>query len=172
MKVLIQEAQILQAVQRIASEIRNYHGQPIVLVGILKGAFVFLADLARYLEERKVDFTIDFLAISSYGDRTETSGEVKILKDLDEDITGKQVIIVEDIIDTGLSLAYIISVLDARKPASIAVAVLLDKPERRLVEVPVAYRGFKIPDEFVVGYGLDLAGKYRGLRDVRIYERE
>jgi len=141
--------------------------EPLLLVGVLKGAALFLADLVRSIH-RPLEF--DFVAISSYGAATHTSGEVRILKDLDAAVAGKHVLIVEDIIDTGLTLrfSYLIESLRARHAKSVGVCVLLDKPSRRRVEVPVNYRGFEIPDRFVIGYGMDYAENYRGLRYIGI----
>jgi hypoxanthine phosphoribosyltransferase len=133
------------------------------MVGILKGAVIFLSDLARALD---IPVALDFMAVSSYGQSSETSGVVRILKDLDENIEGRDVIVVEDIVDTGLTLRYLCDALKARNPASLRVCVLLDKPSRRLVEVDVHYRGFEIPDAFVVGYGLDYQERYRSLPHV------
>jgi len=141
--------------------------EPLLLIGVLKGAALFLADLVRSIH-RPLEF--DFVAISSYGAATHTSGEVRILKDLDAAVAGKHVLIVEDIIDTGLTLrfSYLIESLRARHAKSVGVCVLLDKPSRRRVEVPVNYRGFEIPDRFVIGYGMDYAENYRGLRYIGI----
>jgi hypoxanthine phosphoribosyltransferase len=143
----------------------DYPEGELVLVGILKGAFIFVADLARAIER---PVKLDFMGISSYGKGKTSSGEVKVTKDLDASIEGANVIIVEDIVDTGVTLSYLIGLLHNRKPRSIRIAALLDKPERRLRPVQVNYTGFTIPDEFVVGYGLDYAENYRGLKDVCI----
>jgi len=162
---LISEKEIKERVKAIADEIsRDYNGKNPLLVGILKGAFIFLADLIR---ELSIDAEVDFLAVSSYGKATETSGEVKILKDLSESIDGKDVIIVEDIVDTGLTLKYLYELLKTRNPNSLKICVFLDKKERRVVEVPVHYVGFEVPDLFLVGYGLDFAEKYRQLKYIR-----
>ncbi len=162
---LISEEEIKKRVKELADQIsKDYAGKRPLLVGILKGAFIFLADLIR---ELSVDAEVDFLAVSSYGKATETSGEVKILKDLSESIEGKDVIIVEDIVDTGLTLRYLYDLLKTRKPASLKICVFLDKKERRQVEVPVDYVGFEVPDLFLVGYGLDFAEKYRQLKYIR-----
>jgi hypoxanthine phosphoribosyltransferase len=144
---------------------RDYEGRVPVLVGILKGSVVFLSDLVRHLD---LKLEVDFISISSYGDGTSSSGTVRLLKDLDLDVSGRDVLVVEDIVDSGLSLAYIRKNLAARNPRSIAIAALLDKRERRTNEVKVDYVGFQVPDEFVVGYGLDYQELYRGLPHVAI----
>jgi len=136
---------------------------PIYLIAILKGAFMFLADLSRAI---KTPSRIEFIGISSYGRGKTTSGQVKVTKDLDVSIEGHHVLIVEDIVDSGVTLTYLVNVLKQRRPKSLHIATLLDKPDRRLRPVEVAYVGFKIPDEFVVGYGLDFAEDYRNLRDI------
>ena len=133
------------------------------LIGVLKGAFVFLADLIRHIER---DVSVDFLGVSTYGSSTESSGEVKIQKDLDHEIGGLDVVLVEDIIDTGITLNYLCDVLRQRKPRSLRIAALLDKPSRRVVEVSPSYVGFEIPDKFVVGYGLDYEQRYRNRLDI------
>lgn len=154
---------IQQRVAELGAQITaDYAGRAPMLVGVLKGSLVFTADLARAIS---LPITVDFMSISSYGDGR-SSGVVRILKDLDESITGRDVILVEDIIDTGLTLTYLLATLNARKPASLTVCGLLDKTARRIIEVPVGYRGFDIPDEFVIGYGLDYEGRYRNLREV------
>ena len=136
---------------------------PIYLIAILKGAFMFLADLARSI---KTPSRVEFMGISSYGRGKTTSGQVKVTKDLDVSIEGHHVLIVEDIVDSGVTLTYLINLLEQRRPKSLQIATLLDKPDRRLRPVEVAYIGFQIPDEFVVGYGLDFAEDYRNLRDI------
>jgi len=146
---------------------KDYPDGALHLVCILKGACFFLADLARAIER---DVVIDFMGISSYGRGTTTSGAVKLTKDLDQTIENAHVLLVEDIVDTGLTLNYLINILQQRKPKSIRVAALLDKPERRQRPVKVSYTGFEIPDEFVVGYGLDFAERYRNLQDVCVLE--
>ena len=168
--VMISAEQIQRRVQELGEAIqRDYPdpAEPLLLVGVLKGATLFLADLVRCID-RPVEF--DFVAISSYGAATRTSGEVRILKDLDAAVAGKHVLIVEDIIDTGLTLrfSYLIESLRARHAKSVGVCVLLDKPSRRRVDVPVNYRGFEIPDRFVIGYGMDYAESYRSLRYIGI----
>jgi hypoxanthine phosphoribosyltransferase len=137
----------------------DYAGLDPMLIGVLKGSLVFMADLARAIS---IPVNVDFMSITSYGDGS-TSGVVRILKDLDESITGRNVILVEDIIDTGLTLTYLLATLNARRPASLEVCGLLDKSARRIIEVPIRYKGFDIPDEFVIGYGLDHEGRYRNL---------
>jgi len=148
---------------------RDYPDGTLHLVCILKGACFFLADLARALRR---DAFVDFMGISSYGKGTTTSGEVKVTKDLDISVEGADLLIVEDIVDSGVTLNYLVHLLEQRKPRSIRIAALLDKPERRRRPVQVAYVGFQIPDEFVVGYGLDYAEHYRNLRDVCILDTE
>lgn len=162
-EVLLTEDEISLRVKALGQEIsEDYQGKDLVLVGILKGAFVFLSDLIRHIE---IPITIDFVAISSYGQSTKSSGIVRLVKDLDESVEGKHVLLVEDIVDTGwtLRLSYIVENLYARKAASVRICTLLDKPSRRKVEVPLDYIGFQVPDRFVVGYGLDFCGYYRNL---------
>lgn len=150
----------------MAKEIRrDFPSEPLILVGVLKGAVLFLSDLARQITG---EVTFDFIAVSSYGKDTRSSGQVKLNKDLDAGIEGKTVIVVEDILDTGLTLRYLLKILQQRKPKNLRVAVLLDKEERRLTEVHADYVGFAIPNEFVVGYGLDYAERYRNLADIRV----
>jgi hypoxanthine phosphoribosyltransferase len=170
LSVLLTEAQIARRVEELGAAImRDYPDpdEPLLLVGVLKGATLFLADLVRCIE-RPVEF--DFVAIASYGAATKTTGEVRVLKDLEAAVAGKHVIIVEDILDTGMTLrfSYLIETLHARHAASVQVCVLLDKPARRRVEVPVDYRGFEIENRFVVGYGMDFAERYRNLRYIGI----
>ena len=160
--ILISEEQIQEKVRQLARQISEDYSndEPLILVGILKGSFYFLADLSR---EIRVPVEIEFMQISSYGGDTESSGNVQILKDLDRDIKGINVLIVEDILDTGLTLDYLLRSLATREPKTLKVCALLDKAERRRIEVPVSYRGFEIPDEFVIGYGLDYDQAYRNL---------
>lgn len=166
LKVLLRRTQIRQRVRAIARQIeRDLKGEPAHLICILKGACVFLADLLRELH---LPVSVDFIAVSSYGKGSLPSGEVRITKDLDQSIEGMNVIIVEDILDTGLTLNYLYRILQTRKPKSLRIAALLDKPARRVKEVPADYVGFKIPDQFVVGYGLDFGERYRNLPDVCI----
>jgi hypoxanthine phosphoribosyltransferase len=163
-KVLLTEQEIQSRLVEMAAEIeRDYEGRDILLVGVLKGALMVMADLSRALG-RHVE--TDWMAISSYGSGTRSSGVVRILKDLDTDISGRHVLIVEDIIDTGLTLSWLVSNLRSREPASVEIATLLRKPEVAKAPVDVRYVGFDIPNEFVVGYGLDFAEKYRNLRVV------
>lgn len=170
LEVLLTEHELRTKVDELTGQInRDYEGQELLVVGILRGAFVFMADLVRKLE---MPVVIDFVAVSSYGDETASSGVVRFLKDLDETITGRHVLLVEDIIDTGLTLKYLYKHLRARKPASLKVCTLLDKPERRKVELTPDYNGFQIPDHFVVGYGLDCGQRYRNLRDINIIHQE
>ena len=165
-RVLITRARIQRRIQALAKEIRrDFPHEPLHLVSVLKGGVFFLTDLARNLTG-KVSF--DFIAVSSYGKDSRSSGQVKLNKDLDSSIEGKTVIVVEDILDTGLTLRYLLRILQQRKPKNLRVAVLLDKVERRLTDVTADYVGFAIPNEFVVGYGLDYAERYRNLPDVRI----
>ena len=159
--VLFSEQELQDCVKRIAGEItRDYAGQEPVFVGVLKGSFIFIADLMRHVD---LHCSVDFMAVSSYGKGSVTTGAVKINKDLSENIEGKHVIMVEDILDSGLTLSYLTKYLMQRKPASIKIATLLDKPARRRAEVKPDYVGFEVPDAFVVGYGLDFAEKYRNL---------
>ncbi len=162
MKILLEAAVIQARVGEIAAEIEGAYpaGEEIHLVGVLKGGFVFMADLVRAMGPR---VTLDFIAVSSYAKSTKSSGEVRMLKDLDSGLEGRHVIIVEDIVDTGLTLTYLQDILRARSPRSLRTACLLSKPSRRAVNVAVDYVGFTIEDRFVVGYGLDFAEKYRNL---------
>lgn len=160
-KVLLSEEQLSQKIAELGEEIsKDYQGKEIVAICVLKGAILFMADLARAV---KVPMALDFMAVSSYGNGTSTSGTVRILKDLDNSIEGKHVLVVEDIIDSGVTLKYLLKNLKSRKPASIKLCTLLNKPERRHVEVDIDYCGFTVPDYFLVGYGLDYAEKYRNL---------
>jgi len=158
---LLTAEQIAARVSEMGAEIsRDLAGETVLVVGVLKGAFVFCADLVRALT---VPAEVDFMAVSSYGSATESSGVIRILKDLERSVTGRHVLLVEDIVDTGLTLRYLKEYLEHQNPASLRVAVLLDKPARRRTEVSVDYVGFTIPDEFVVGYGIDCAEQYRHL---------
>ena len=160
-KVLLTEEEILARVQEMAADIwRDYAGKDLLLVGVLKGAILVMADLMRALPGT---VPMDWMAISSYGSGTKSSGVVRIIKDLDTDITGRHVLIVEDIIDSGLTLSWLLSNLRSRGPATVEIATMLRKPEASKVDVDVRYVGFDIPNEFVVGYGLDYAEKYRNL---------
>lgn len=163
-QVLITRQQLAERAAQMGEEItKDYEGKDLILIGILKGAMPFLTDLMRHID---LPLSIDTMCVSSYGAGTVTSGKVNIKKDLDEDIRGKHVLVVEDIIDTGITLSRLLPLLKERGAASVELAVCLDKEERRQVEVPVKYIGFKIPDEFIVGYGCDYAEKYRNLPDV------
>jgi hypoxanthine phosphoribosyltransferase len=160
-KVLITEEEIQRRLAEMAGEIdTDYEGRDLLLVGVLKGAVMVMADLARALHS---PVEMDWMAVSSYGSGTKSSGVVRILKDLDKDITGRNVLIVEDIIDSGLTLSWLMSNLGSRGPASVEVCTLLRKPDAAQVDVPVRYVGFDIPNEFVIGYGLDYAERYRNL---------
>ncbi|HET9944656.1 MAG TPA: hypoxanthine phosphoribosyltransferase [Actinomycetes bacterium] len=160
-KVLITEEEIQRRLAEMAGEIdTDYQGRDLLLVGVLKGAVMVMADLARALHS---PVEMDWMAVSSYGSGTKSSGVVRILKDLDKDISGRNVLIVEDIIDSGLTLSWLMSNLGSRGPASVEVCTLLRKPEAAQVDVPVRYVGFDIPNEFVIGYGLDYAERYRNL---------
>ncbi len=160
-EILIPENQIQKKIEELGNQIsRDYQGKQLICIGVLRGAVIFLADLARYI---KVPMIIDFMDISSYGASTESSGVVRIVKDLDENIEKKDVLIVEDIVDTGLTLDYLIRMLKSRNPASLRVCTLLNKKDRRQINVPIDYCGFDIPDKFVVGYGLDFNGLYRNI---------
>ena len=164
--VLISEAAIAQRVREMAAQIGNdFRGEDVVLLGVLKGACIFLADLARALPVR---CSFDFLAVSSYGNSMHSSGEVRLMKDVDESMEERNVILVEDILDTGLTLAYLKKVLAAHEPKALKIAALLDKPSRRVQPVQADYVGFTIPDHFVVGYGMDHAEQYRNLKDICI----
>ncbi|HEY6031880.1 MAG TPA: hypoxanthine phosphoribosyltransferase, partial [Gaiellaceae bacterium] len=143
----------------------DYEGRDLLLVGVLKGAVFFMADLMRHI---RVPCEVDFMAISSYGASTDTSGIVRILKDLDLNIEGRNVLVIEDIIDSGLTLSYLVRTLEAREPGSLEICTLLTKPERREIDVDVRYVGFEIPNRFVIGYGLDFAERYRNLRFVGV----
>jgi len=165
-RILISSEELQEKVAELGARIStDYRGKDLVMVGVLRGAVVFIADLLRNLT---VPCEIDFMAVSSYGSSRDSSGVVRILKDLDDSITGRDVLIVEDIVDSGLTLNYLIRNLQARDPASLEVCSLLTKPERRRVDVPIKYTGFEIPNEFVVGYGLDFAQRYRNLDHVAL----
>lgn len=160
-EILLSQEQISDKVKEIAAQISaDYRQSDLVMIGVLKGAFVFLSDLVRALD---IPVEIDFMAVSSYGSSTNTSGVVRILKDLTTDITGRDVIIIEDIIDSGLTLKYLLKNLRARGPKTLEACSLLFKPSRKRVEIPIRYLGFSLPDEFVVGYGLDFGERFRNL---------
>lgn len=169
-RILIDGDRIQEKVRELAAEItEDYHDKDLVLVGVLRGALVFMVDLARAIQ---LPLAMDFMAVSSYGASTESSGVVRITKDLDLSVEGKHVLIVEDIIDSGLTLAYILEGLRARNPASLRICALLDKHERRKVDLNLDYVGFVIPDEFVVGYGLDYGQLYRNMSCVAVLKPE
>ena len=169
-RILLSEEQLKTRVAEIGRQITaDYQGKKVLLVSVLKGSIVFMADLMRVIN---VDCEIDFMSVSSYGRSKTSSGVVRILKDLDHDIEGKHIIVVEDILDSGLTLSYILDMLKARGAASIRLCTLLDKPERRKVSVAVDYSGFTVPDEFVVGYGLDFGETYRNLPYIGILKPE
>ncbi|MDT8068894.1 MAG: hypoxanthine phosphoribosyltransferase [Terriglobia bacterium] len=166
LKVFISREQIAKRVAEIAAQIsKDYAGESIVLLGVLKGAAIFLSDLSRHVT---LDASFDFISVSSYGNAKQNSGEVKMLKDVDQSMEGKNIILVEDILDTGLTLTYLSRVLKAHKPKSFKIAALLDKKARRIENIQADYVGFEIPDEFVVGYGMDYAERYRNLPDICI----
>lgn len=167
--VLISEEEIALKTKELSEMInKDFAGREVHLICVLKGSIFFTCELAKRIT---LPVTMDFMSVSSYGDGTESSGRVKIVKDLDESIEGKNVIIVEDIIDSGRTLSYLIDMLNTRKPASLSLCTLLDKPERRVTDVKVDYVGFNIPDKFVVGYGLDYTQKYRNLPYVGVVEQ-
>jgi hypoxanthine phosphoribosyltransferase len=167
-EILVQRDELEHRVRELAEEVsRDYADRDLLLVGVLKGAVFFLSDLMRHLE---VDCEVDFMAVSSYGSSTDSSGVVRILKDLDVSIEGRHVLIVEDIVDSGLTLSYLLRTLRARNPASLEVCALLTKPERRKVELPIRYVGFEIPNRFAIGYGLDHAERFRNLPFVAVLE--
>jgi len=160
-EILFSEEQLKTRVAEIAREIeRDYQGKEVMLISVLRGSFIFMADLCRAID---LPCTLDFMSVSSYGSGTTSSGQVQITKDLSEDITGRHIIVVEDILESGNTLSYLLKILEHRHPASIRLCTLLDKPDRRVKPVEVHYSGFTIPDAFVVGYGLDYAEKYRNL---------
>ncbi len=180
LRILISQEQIRQKVAELAGQItRDFKGQPVMFVGVLKGAAIFLSDLARQVE---LDATFDFIGVSSYGNRPsptqellsgwDSTGEVRLTKDVDQSMRDRNVILVEDILDTGLTMAYLKKILLAHQPRALKIAALLDKPSRRKQPIEADYVGFKIPDEFVVGYGLDYAERYRNLPDICIVPRD
>ena len=169
-EILIEEDRLRSRVVELGEEISaDYAGRDLLLIGVLKGAVFFMADLMRTLT---IPCEIDFMAISSYGAQTDSSGVVRILKDLDINIEGRHVLVVEDIIDSGLTLSYLMRNLESREPASVEICALLTKPERREIEVPVRWVGFEIPNKFVIGYGLDFAERYRNLPYVGVLSDE
>jgi hypoxanthine phosphoribosyltransferase len=168
--ILVQPDELAHRVRELAGEIsRDYEGRDLLLIGVLKGAVFFLSDLMRHLE---VDCEVDFMAVSSYGSSTDSSGIVRILKDLDAPIEDRHVLIVEDIVDSGLTLSYLFRMLRGRNPATLEVCALLTKPERREVDLPIRYVGFEIPNRFAIGYGLDHAERFRNLPYVAVLEGE
>ena len=170
MEILYTQAEIAERVRAIGQQIsEEYAGQSVVLIGVLKGAAIFLADLARAIT---VSNTFDFVAVSSYGRARVSSGAVKLIKDIDNPIEGKHVILVEDILDTGLTLSYLRGLMLQHKPASLKIATCLDKAERRLVPIEADYVAFSIPNRFVIGYGMDYAEVYRNLADIRLFPEE
>jgi len=170
MEVLFTQAEIADRVKAIGEEISaDYAGESIVLIGVLKGAAIFLSDLSRQIS---VNNTFDFVAVSSYGRARVSSGAVKLIKDIDNPIERKHVILVEDILDTGLTLSYLRGLMLQHKPASLKIATCLDKPERRLVPIEADYVAFKIPNRFVIGYGMDYAENYRNIPDIRLFPEE
>jgi hypoxanthine phosphoribosyltransferase len=169
-EILIDEETLSSRVAELGAEVSaDYQGRDLLLIGVLKGAVFFMADLMRHIT---VPCEVDFMAISSYGDSTDSSGIVRILKDLDINIEGREVLVVEDIIDSGLTLSYLMRNLESREPASLEVCALMTKPARREIDVPVRYIGFEIPNRFVVGYGLDFGERYRNLPYVAVLSEE
>ena len=167
-EILYSEKQIHEIVQRIGDQIsRDYADKDLMMISVLKGSLIFMADLMRAIS---VPCSIDFLSVSSYGSGTTTTGEVRILKDLDTSLEGKDVLVVEDILDSGMTLSFLLNSLQARHPRSIRLCTFLDKPERRRVDIKADYIGVQVPDKFIVGYGLDYAEKYRNLPDVCVIE--
>jgi hypoxanthine phosphoribosyltransferase len=167
-EILISEEEIKKRIMELGRQIsKDYAGKELIIIGVLKGAVIFLSDLVRNIDS-SVKVKIDFLAVSSYGASTKTSGIVRIIKDIDTDIKGCEVLIVEDIMDTGLTLSYLSRLMMERQPRGLKICVLLDKPERHQSEVKIDYCGFTIPDEFVVGYGLDYAGLWRNLPSIYV----
>ena len=170
LKTLYSKQDLEETVARLGREItKDYQGKTPVLVAVLKGAFIFMADLVRAIE---IPCTVDFMVVSSYGKSTQTSGSVKIIKDLDTNIEGKDVIIVEDILDSGITLSNLIRILNQRHPASIKICTLFDKPARHKVDIQVDYNGLEVPDEFIVGYGRDYAEIYRNYPEIAVLKPE
>ena len=169
-KILIEEEELKAKVAELGAKItEDYKGKDLLIICVLKGAVIFVSDLIREID---LPLDIDFMAISSYGANTESSGVVRILKDLNVSIENRHVLIVEDIIDSGLTLAYLLENLKTRKPQSVEICTILDKPDRRTVDLAIKYMGFQVPDEFVVGYGLDYAEKYRNLPYIAVLKEE
>ncbi len=168
LKVLLSREQIQKRVTELGASISaDFQGQPVVLIGVLKGATIFLSDLARNIA---LDATFDFISVASYGDEKQSSGEVRLNKDVDNSMEGKNVILVEDILDTGLTMSYLVRMLAAHHPKALKIAALLDKASRRVLPIHADYVGFEIPDQFVVGYGMDAAERYRNLPDICVVE--
>lgn len=166
--VLVSEEDVNKRVRELGEKIsKDFEGKEVHLVCVLKGGTFFMCELAKRIT---IPVTLDFMSVSSYGNATQSSGVVRIIKDLDEPLKGKHVIVVEDIVDTGNTLSYLLNILNEREPASLSLCTLLDKPDRRVAHVAVDYTGFEIPDEFVVGYGLDYAQKYRNLPYIGVVE--
>lgn len=169
-EILISKEELSKRIKELGETIsKDYEGKDLMLIGVLKGSVPFMADL---MKEITIYCTMDFMAVSSYGASTQSSGIVRILKDLDSNIENKNILIVEDIIDTGYTLKYLIENLKSRKPADIKICCLLDKPDRRKIDLEIDYAGFKIPDAFVIGYGLDYAERYRNLPFIGVLKRE
>ena len=169
LEVLFTEQQIADRVAELAAQIeRDHHGKELVLVGVLKGAFVFVSDLARKID---LPLSVDFIGLSSYGEETESSGVVKITSDLSRPIEGKHVLIVEDIVDTGLTMRYLLDNFSTRRPASVKICALLHKPSRLRTRIPIEYLGFTLPDLFVVGYGLDSGEKFRNVPFIGVVKK-
>ena len=165
-RVLISSSRIQKRIKELSRQIaKDFEGEPLHLVGVLKGSVFFLSDLARNISGK---VSIDFIAVSSYGKETHSSGQVRLTRDLDASIEGKTVIVVEDILDTGMTLQYLLRIFEQRKPKHLRIAALLDKPERRITAVQADYVGFTIPNEFVVGFGLDYSERYRNLPDIGV----
>lgn len=167
LRVLVPAEKIKERIEELGKQISADYNGPIIVIGILKGAFIFMSDLLRVVDRPT---RVDFMGISSYSNSKSTSGEVRLTKDLDMSVEGLDVLVVEDIVDSGVTLTYLIHLLSQRRPRSIRIAALLDKPDRRMRPIKVNYCGFEIPDEFVVGYGLDYAEDYRNLKDICVLE--
>jgi hypoxanthine phosphoribosyltransferase len=168
LKILISRDEIAKAVDRLASEIkRDYQGKQPLLIGVLKGSFMFMADLIRQLD---LPLELDFIGLSSYGTARESSGRVRVVQGVKTPIKGRDILVIEDIVDTGITISFLLDYLKKKKPASLKLCALTDKPSRRRVPVPIDYLGFTVPDEFIVGYGLDLDQRFRNLPDIYALE--
>jgi hypoxanthine phosphoribosyltransferase len=168
LKILISRDEIAKAVDRLASEIkRDYQGKQPLLIGVLKGSFMFMADLIRQLD---LPLELDFIGLSSYGAARESSGKVRVVQGVKTPIKGRDILVIEDIVDTGITISFLLDYLKKKKPASLKLCALTDKPSRRRVPVPIDYLGFTVPDEFIVGYGLDLDQRFRNLPDIYALE--